>query len=167
MISNPFSRKPKSPVDQALDAFDSVRADAADYAATIRDAASDIADTLAEIGPPAPKRRLPVIAAAVAAALGIGYLVRSRLSGGSAPGPVPEVPGPPAAAPTATATAARTTATPAVAESTPASPGDSEPPKEPKAETAESTAGNGKPENSTAEAGGEAADGESAEEEKG
>ena len=30
-------------------------------------------------------------------------------------------------------------------ETTPASPGDTEPPKEPKAETAESTAGNGKP----------------------
>ena len=143
MISNPFSRKPKTPVDQALAAFDSVRGDAAEYAATIRDAAADIADTLAEIGPPAPKRRLPVIAAAVAAALGIGYLVRSRLSGG-APGPVPEVPGPPAAAPTATETAARTTAASAI-ETTPASPGDSEPPKEPKAETAESTAGNGKP----------------------
>ena len=143
MITNPFSRKPKTPVDQALDAFDSVRSDAADYAATIRDAAADIADTLAELGPPSPKRRLPVIAAAAAAALGIGYLVKSRLAGG-APGPVPEVPGPPAAAPTATETAARTTAAPA-AESAPASAGDSEEPKEPKAETAESTAGNGKP----------------------
>ena len=141
MITNPFSRKPKTPVDQALDAFDSVRSDAADYAATIRDAAADIAETLAELGPPSPKRRLPVIAAAAAAALGIGCLVKSRLSGG-APGPVPEVPGPPAAAPTATA--ARTTAASAT-DTEPASPGDSEKPKEPKAETAESTAGNGKP----------------------
>jgi hypothetical protein len=163
MIINPFSRKPKSHVDQALDAFDSVRADAADYAATIRDAAADIADTLADIGPPAPKRRLPLIVAAAAAALGIGYLVRSRLSGG-APGPVPEVPGPPAAAPTATETAARTTATPAAAESAAASPGDSEPPKEPKAETAESTAGNGRPADTTAEA---AEDEATVEEEKG
>ncbi len=140
MISNPFSRKPTNPVDQALDAFDSVRADAADYAAAVRDAAADIADTLTEIGPPAPKRRLPVIAAVAAAGLGIAYLVRNRLAG-DAPGPVGEVP----AAPTATATAARTTAEPATTDAEPASPGDTEPPKEPKAETAESSAGNGKP----------------------
>ncbi len=35
-----------------------------------------------EIGPPAPKgRKLPIIAAAAAAGLGIAYLVRSRVSG--------------------------------------------------------------------------------------
>jgi hypothetical protein len=166
MISNPFSRKPKNPVDQALDAFDGVRADAAGYAATIRDAAADIADTLTEIGPPAPKRRLPVIAAVAAAGLGIAYLVRNRLADG-APGPVPEVPGPPAAAPTATATAARTTAEPATAEAEPASPGDSEPPKEPKAETAESSAGNGKPADAPeagSDAGAEKAEDDAAEE---
>jgi hypothetical protein len=140
MITNPFSRKPKTPIDQAIDAFDGVRAEAADYAATIRDAAADIADTLAEIGPPAPKRRLPVIAAAAAAAIGIGYLVRRRLSE-PAREPVSEMPGPPAAAPAATATAARTTAVPADSDSPPASPGDVEEPKEPRAETAESAAG--------------------------
>ncbi len=143
MIRNPFSRKPKTPVDQALDAFDSVRSEAAQYAATIRDTAAEIADTLTEIGPPsAPKRKLPVIAAVAAAGLGIVYLAKSRAAG-SAPGPVPEVPGPPAAA--ATETAARTTApTPpeGAAAPTPAKPGDSEEPKEPKAATAES---NGEP----------------------
>ncbi len=135
MISNPFSRRPNTPVDQALDAFDDVRSEAADYAAAIRDAAADIADTLTEIGPPAPKRRLPVAAAAAAAALGVAYLVRSRL-GGSAPGPAPEVPGR-HATPTATATAARETAGTAPAGDPPA-PGDSEEPKEPRAATAES-----------------------------
>ena len=127
MISNPFSRKPKSPVDQVLDAFDSVRSEAVDYAATIRDAAADVADTLTEIGPPAPKRKLPLIAAAAAAGLGVAYVVRSRLRG-----PAPEVPGSPAAAPTATATAARTTP-PAAAGTPPAAPGDAEEPREPKA----------------------------------
>ena len=63
MITNPFSRKPKNPIDQAVDAFDGVRTDAADYAASIRDAAADIAETLTEIGPPAPKgRKLPILA---------------------------------------------------------------------------------------------------------
>jgi len=97
MIRNPFARSRKSQVDQALDAFEGVRADAAEYAAAIRDVAADVADTLTEIGPPAPKRKLPILLAAAAGGLGVAYAVRSRI-GGSAPGPVPEVPGPPAAA---------------------------------------------------------------------
>jgi len=103
MIRNPFASR-KSRVDQALDAFDDVRAEAADYAAGIRDVAADVAETLTEIGPSAPKRKLPILLAAAAAGLGLAYAVRSRV-GGSAPGPAPEVPGPPAAA---TETAART-----------------------------------------------------------
>ncbi len=82
MIRNPFASRPKTPIDQALDAFDGVRSDAADYAATIRDAAADIADTLTEIGPPAPKgRKVPIVVAATAAGLGVAYLLRSRLGG--------------------------------------------------------------------------------------
>jgi len=82
MITNPFSRKPKNPIDQAVDAFDGVRSDAADYAASIRDAAADIAETLTELGPPAPKgRKLPILAGVVAAGLGIAYLMRSKVSG--------------------------------------------------------------------------------------
>ena len=82
MITNPFARKPKTPIDQALDTFDGIRSDAADYAATIRDAAAEIAETLTELGPPTPKgRKLPVIAAVAAAGLGIAYLVRSKVSG--------------------------------------------------------------------------------------
>ena len=107
MIRNPFARKPTNPIDQAVGAFDEVRREAADYAATIRDAAADIADTLAEIGPAAPRRRkLPIIVAAVAAGLGLAYVLRSKL-GGDAPEPFP----PPIAQP-AVATAARTTAHP-------------------------------------------------------
>ena len=82
MIRNPFASKPKTPIDQALDAFDGVRTDAADYAAAIRDAAADIAETLTELGPPAPKgRKLPMIAGVAAAGLGIAYLVRSKVGG--------------------------------------------------------------------------------------
>ena len=52
MIRNPFARKPKTPIDQALDRFDEIRRDAAAYAATIRDAAADVANTLTALGPP-------------------------------------------------------------------------------------------------------------------
>ncbi|MCB0877228.1 MAG: hypothetical protein KDB46_13650 [Solirubrobacterales bacterium] len=134
MIQNPFSRKPKTPVDQALDAFDTARAEAAQYAETIRDAAADIAETLSELGPPVQRRKLPLLAAAAAAALGNAYLARSRMSG-SAPGPVPEVPGPPSAADTA----ARSTP-PEPAEMPPAKPGEKEEPMEAKVETAEAAA---------------------------
>ena len=94
MITNPFARKPKTPIDQALDTFDGLRSDAADYAATIRDAAADIAETLTEIGPPAPKgRKLPIVVAAAAAGLGIAYLVRSRVGGSvTTQYPQPEAP---------------------------------------------------------------------------
>ena len=176
MITNPFSRKPKTPVDQALEAFDSVRSEAADYAETIRDAAADIADTLTEIGPPAPKRKLPLIAMGAAAALGIAYVVRSRLGGGSS---VDQQFPPPAAKP-AVDVAARTTAAaeddggePAPATATeapkepavtvtdtaaeePIAPTATEEPKEEKAKTAESAAqdaGDGDPGTEGAEKG--------------
>ena len=105
MIRNPFARKPKTPIDQAVDAFDSVRSDAAGYAATIRDAAADIAETLTEIGPPAPKGRkvVPLLLGVAAAGLGIAYLLGSKDKGG-APAYAPEVPKEPpvAAVPTPT-----------------------------------------------------------------
>ena len=93
MIRNPFAAKPKTPVDQAVDAFDAVRSDAAAYAATIRDAAADIAETLTELGPPAPKGRkaIPVVLGVAAAGLGIAYLVRSKRSDVS-PSYAPEAP---------------------------------------------------------------------------
>ena len=156
MIQNPFSRKPKTPVDQALDAFDNVRSEAAEYAETIRDAAADIAETLGELGPPAQRRRLPMLAAGAAAALGIAYVVRSRISG-SATGPIPEVPEPPSAVDTA----ARNTE-PVPAEVPPAEPGEKQEPKEPQAETAESATGDGEPAEAEA-AGGEGTGGDDAE----
>lgn len=131
MIANPFSRKPKRPVDRALDAFDAARSEAAAYAASVRDGAAGVAETLTEIGPPASRRRLPAIAIAAAAALGVAYAVRKRLKS-PAPGPVPEVPGPPSAA----ETASRTTAQPAAEPALQATP--TEPPKEPTATTSES-----------------------------
>jgi hypothetical protein len=145
MIANPFSRKPKRPVDRALDAFDSARSEAAAYAASIRDGAAGVAETLTEIGPPASRRRLPAIAIAAAAALGVAYAVRKRLQS-SAPGPVPEVPGPPSAA----ETASRTTAQPAAGP--PLTPTATEAPKEPAAATSESeSAGRGNGDAETAE----------------
>ena len=136
MIRNPFARKPANPIDQAVDAFDGVRRDAAGYAATIRDAAADIADTLAEIGPAARRRRkLPIIVAAAAAGLGLAYVLRSRLGGDAAPEPFP----PPIAQPAA-ATAARTTARPEPARHEPVAATASEEPREPKATTPESDA---------------------------
>ena len=136
MIRNPFARKPANPIDQAVDAFDGVRRDAAGYAATIRDAAADIADTLAEIGPPAPRgRKLPIIVAAAAAGLGLAYVLRSRLGGDTAPEPFP----PPIAQPAA-ATAARTTAGPDPAGHEPVAATASEEPREPTATTPESDA---------------------------
>jgi hypothetical protein len=128
MIRNPFARKPKTPVEQAVDAFDSVRADAAGYAEAIRDAAADIAETLTEIGPPAKKRRLPLIVAGVAAVgLGIAYLARSK--GGAGGDYTPEAPREPAVA------VSNGNPPPESLRPTP-----SEKPKEPKAGTAESTA---------------------------
>ncbi|HET6829793.1 MAG TPA: hypothetical protein VFH44_00455 [Solirubrobacterales bacterium] len=91
MIANPFARKPKRPVDRALDAIDGVRADAAAYAAAIRDAAADVAETLAESDRSGTRRRLPLIAAGAAVAVGLAYVLRSRI-GNPAPGP-PGVPG--------------------------------------------------------------------------
>ena len=136
MIRNPFARKPANPIDRAVDAFDGVRRDAAGYAATIRDAAADIADTLAEIGPAARRRRkLPIIVAAAAAGLGLAYVLRSRLGGDAAPEPFP----PPIAQPAA-ATAARTTAPPEPARHEPVAATASEEPREPKATTPESDA---------------------------
>jgi hypothetical protein len=136
MIRNPFARKPKNPLDQAVDAFDDVRREAAGYAATIRDAAADIADTLAEIGPAAPRgRRLPIVLALGAAGLGLAYVVRSKLRGDAAPESFP----PPIAQPAA-ATAAWTTARPEPAEYEPVAATASEEPREPKAATPESDA---------------------------
>jgi ferredoxin len=106
------------------------------YAATIRYAAADIADTLAEIGPAAPRgRRLPIVLALGAAGLGLAYVVRSKLRGDAAPESFP----PPIAQPAA-ATAARTTARPEPAEHEPVAATASEEPREPKAATPESDA---------------------------
>jgi hypothetical protein len=136
MIRNPFARKPTNPIDQAVDAFDGVRRDAADYAATIRDVAADVADTLAEIGPAARRgRKLPIIVAAVVAGLGLAYVLRSKLGGDAAQEPFP----PPIAQPAA-ATAARTTAGSEPSNHEPLAATDSEEPREPKATTPESHA---------------------------
>jgi hypothetical protein len=134
MIRNPFARKPKTPIEVAVDALDSARAEAAARVASVRDAAAGVAETLTEIGPPASRRKLPAIAVVAAAALGAAYAIRARLKS-SAPGPVPEVPGPPSAA----ETASRTTADPAAAPSLAPTP--TEAPREPAAATEESDSG--------------------------
>ena len=85
MIRTPFSRKPRSPLDQALEILEGVRAEAAQAAGTVRDAASKAADTLGEAAPDATSKRLPLIGAGVAVGAGIAVAVRSRLKGDSAP----------------------------------------------------------------------------------
>ena len=59
-MSNPFARKRKSPIDKAFDAIDDVRSDAADIAASVRDAASHAADVLGDATPDVRGRRLPL-----------------------------------------------------------------------------------------------------------
>ncbi len=140
MITNPFARKPRTPLDRALATVEDVRAEAATTAAAIRDAAAKAADALGE--PPVPGgRKLPVIAVAAAAALGVAIAIKSR-AGRGAPAPAPEAPRP---AP-ATATAARATATdaPVATGSKPAAEVAPEEPREPRAETEESEASSSK-----------------------
>jgi hypothetical protein len=130
MIANPFSRKPNRPVDRALDAFDTVRSEAAAQAASIRDTAAGVAATLTAIGPPVARRRLPAIAV-VATAIAAIYVIRAWRKR-PAPGPVPEVPGPPSAAETASRTTAQPAAAPTLV------PTATEEPKDPAATTSES-----------------------------
>lgn len=130
MIANPFVRKPKRPHERALDALDEARAEAAAYAASVREAAAGVAETLTAIGPPARPRRLPLIVAGAGAALVVVWFARSRRS---RPSPAPSVPEPSAAA-----TASRTTAGPAAAP--PLAPTATEAAKEPAATTRESEA---------------------------
>ena len=138
MIRNPFKRKPKSPLDQALDALDGVRTDAASAAGEIRDAAAKVADALGDVDVPR-ERRLPLIGAAAAAGLGLALAIRVRAKRGSDPevpasstGAVPASP--------ATATAAKTTAAPVTPGPVAAGEPTSEKPKEPRAQTDESEA---------------------------
>jgi len=142
LITNPFSRKPKTPLDQALDVIDNVRSDAAETAAQIRDAAAKAADVL---GVPTPdvggRGKLPVLGVVAAAGLGVAIAIRAR--GGKRPEPT--LPPTPTQAPKPTpaaATAAKVTAKPSseadTAESRSADETKPEEPREPKAETAES-----------------------------
>jgi hypothetical protein len=79
-VSNPFRRKRKDPVEQALDAIEEIRAEAARRAAGLRDAAADAVELLGEAAPEARRYRVPVAAAVVAAGLGTAIALRSRRS---------------------------------------------------------------------------------------
>ena len=97
MITNPFARKPKKPpVDQALDAFKNSMCAVTPPSTRRRSATPP---------PTSPRRspisayrhrrgrKLPFIAAAVAAGLGIAYLVRSKVGGSvTTQYPQPEAP---------------------------------------------------------------------------
>lgn len=145
MITNPFSRKPKSPIDQVLDVVSSVRADAAETASTIRDAAAKAADVLGD--PPVPGgRKLPVLGLFAAAGIGVALAIRARAAKPSAESLPPLSPAVTGAQPPspAVATAAKTTSsTLPQADPKPASEVGPEQPKEPKAETPESEAASG------------------------
>lgn len=137
-MRNPLSRKPKSPIDQALSVVNNVRADAAGLAGTVRDAATKAADVLGDAAPAATKgRRLPVIGVAVAAGAGIAVAIRSKMKSAGTPVAVPDP-----AAPSAAKTAAKSTAGTAKQSTAtrPAAKVEAELPVDPKAETAESEA---------------------------
>ena len=137
MIRNPFARKQQTPLDKALAVADDVRAEAAETAAAIRDAAARAADALGD--PPVPGgRKLPAVALVAAAGLGVALAVKSRAGNRE-----PELPPvPPRREEPATAVAAKATATspPATTASKPAAEVEPERPKEPRAETKESEA---------------------------
>jgi len=114
LVTNPFARKPKSPVDQVLEVVDYVRADAAETAGAIRDAAARAADALGEATPEHGRsRRLPALGVLAAAGLGVALAIRAR---------------------------AASRAEPAATESKPAAEAEPERPREPKADTEESDA---------------------------
>jgi hypothetical protein len=139
-MSNPFRRKRRDPVDQALAAIEEIRAEAAKRAAGLRDAASDAVELLGEAAPEARRHRVPIAAAVVAAAVGTAIALRSRRKGKGALEPTPAEPPVPSAA----ATAAQATATqPSRAAETPAAAVGPEQPKEPQARTDESEAAGG------------------------
>ena len=136
MIRNPFNRKPKTPLDQALAVLDDVRSEAADAAEQIRDAAAKVADALADADVPK-ERRLPIAGVAAAVALGVGLAIRARAKRGSEPSIPASATG---AKPPAPSVAAAAAGSPP---SGPVSGGDEpgpEEPAEPKAATAESDA---------------------------
>jgi len=141
-VRSPFARKRKTPLDQAFDALDNVRVDAAGIAASVRDAASKAADVLGDAAPEVRGRRLPLIGVVAAAGIAVALVVRSRRDeSADAPPPAPYTPPSveTAAKSTATATAPPAGA-PDATEPRPAAKTESEEPKERRAETAESEA---------------------------
>jgi hypothetical protein len=142
VITNPFARKPKSPIDEVLDVIGNVRADAAETAATIRDAAAKAADVLGEATPDVGGgRRLPVLGLVAAAGLGVAIAIKAR-AGGSAEPQLSSTPTQTPRPTPAAATAAKATKAPApkAAKEKPAAEVEPEQPKEPKADTAEGDA---------------------------
>lgn len=139
MFRNPLSRKPRSPLDQTLDVINDLRAEAADIAATVRDAAAKTADALGDAAPSVRGSRLPILGVAIVVGLGAAIVMRSKLKGGGAPvGAYPT----PSAAQTAAQTTASAPVSPSV-KSKPAAKVEPEQPKEPQAETAESEPASG------------------------
>jgi hypothetical protein len=136
-MRNPFNRRRRDPLEQALDAVEDVRAEAAKRAEGIRDAAAQAVELLGEAAPEARRHRVPIALGVIAAGVGIAIAMRGRRS-------EPELP--PAAPPTETAAdaAAKRAAAPEEpepAEPKPAAEVEAETPREPRAATAESQAG--------------------------
>ena len=113
MPSNPFARK-RTPLDEARRRLDTARGDATEVARSIRDAADDVVSTLESS---TATSRIPVIAGAAAATLGVGLYVAKRIRGSSEP-TATNLPPPPNVAttrPTAASTPSAA-ATPALAD---------------------------------------------------
>lgn len=149
IVDNPFARKPKTPMEQALAVAGTVRSDAAAAALKVRDGATRAGEALAEASPLQGSRRMPAFGAAVAAGAGAAVALRKR-AGSSAGDSQPaasdlsEPPTPPAgteavATPPAVGTAAAT-ATPSSLTSEPEPAIELEPEQsaEPEAKTPES-----------------------------
>ncbi len=138
-MNNPFSRKPKTRIEQAFAVANGVRSEAATAAASVRDAATKTVEALGEATPIRSPRRLPVVGAAAAVGAGAAVALRKRAGGGAGTEPITspataEVP----QAPPSVGTAAATTAAPPAGEAEPAVEAKPEQPKEPRAETPES-----------------------------
>jgi len=138
-VNNPFSRKPKTRIEQAFAVADGVRSEAATAAVRVRDAATRTVETLGESSPIKGPRRLPIAGAAVAAGAGAAVALRKRAGGDGGAEPITS----PASAeapqaPPSVDTAAAATATPPAVEAEPAVEAKPEQPKEPRAETPES-----------------------------
>jgi hypothetical protein len=96
-MRNPLSRRRRDPLQQALDAIEDVRSEAARRAEDLRDAAAQAVDLLGEAVPESRRHRVPIALGLIAAAVGTAVALRARGRTPQLP-PTPEQPREPRAA---------------------------------------------------------------------